>query len=300
MGNEAQHLHPAIAEQLKLTDEQRIEKIQSPRWIGYPVAQAALAELEHLLKYPSKHRMPNLLITGETNNGKTMILRQFFRKHPAEEMPNRDSVNAPVIIVQTPAVPDEKRLYAAILERVFAPYRPLDNITKLQLQAVKMLRYCNTKVLVLDEVHNMLASSMVKQKGFLNALKFLSNELQISIVLAGIRDAVRAIHTDPQMANRFRPFGIPAWKMSKEFLQLLASFERVIPLNKPSGLANHDIAAKLLSMCDGKIGELSEILELSAIHAITNGAEHIGEKTLVSINYIPPSERRKRAEVYGT
>src|SRR5258705_8898580 len=69
--NHASHLSPAVRAALELSDEERIQRVRSPRWIGYPMAKRVLDRLEDLLTYPQTHRMPGLLLVGETNNGKT-------------------------------------------------------------------------------------------------------------------------------------------------------------------------------------------------------------------------------------
>lgn len=49
-----------------------------PVWIGYTQARTILSQLDYLLEYPAMHRMPNLLIVGRTNNGKTMLIDRFL------------------------------------------------------------------------------------------------------------------------------------------------------------------------------------------------------------------------------
>ena len=72
------HLHTKTATYLDDDTEDRIWYIRSPHWIGYPQAGHILDKLEDLLVYSKIHRMPNLLIVGDTNNGKTMLARRFL------------------------------------------------------------------------------------------------------------------------------------------------------------------------------------------------------------------------------
>nr|WP_254601631.1 TniB family NTP-binding protein [Burkholderia lata] len=53
-------------------------------------------------------------------------------------------------------------------------------------------------MLDVDEVHHLLAGSHREQRASLNLLKFLANDLRISMVLVGTRDAVLALQTDAQ------------------------------------------------------------------------------------------------------
>lgn len=122
------HLHKKTATYLDADTEERIWHIRSPHWIGYPQAEHILNKLEDLLVYPKIHRMPNLLIVGDTNNGKTMLAHRFLRKHPADQNLDGDSVLVPVLLVQAPPVPDEGRFYNTILDAIFAPYKSHDRI----------------------------------------------------------------------------------------------------------------------------------------------------------------------------
>jgi len=64
------HLHPAVRQAALLPADQRLAVIRADRWIGYPRASQALAGLETLLAWPTRQRMPNMLLIGPTNNSK--------------------------------------------------------------------------------------------------------------------------------------------------------------------------------------------------------------------------------------
>jgi type II secretory pathway predicted ATPase ExeA len=290
------HLNASAVESLNLSNEERIHKIRSERWIGYPKAKQILSKLEDLLNYPRTHRMPNLLIVGDTNNGKTMLAQRFSSLHPADDNPSGDGVLAPVMLIQAPPVPDEGRFYNAILEMLFAPYRPSERVDKKQFQAIKLLRYVGLKVLIIDEIHHILAGNLNRQKAFLNVLKYLGNELQISIIGVGTKDAFRALQTDPQLSNRFEPVTLPRWEMNHDFQRLLASFERMLPLKQASDLSNQKMASKLFAMSEGYIGELSKILSEASALAIRSNSEIISSKELNAIDWTPPSRRKRQLD----
>ncbi|SAL54512.1 TniB transposition protein [Caballeronia sordidicola] len=130
-------------------------------------------------------------------------------------------------------------------------------------------------MLVVDEVHHLLAGSYREQRAALNRLKFLANDLQISMVMVGTRDAVLAFQTDTQMISRYTPFEIPRWRESEGLRRLLAAFERVLPLRKPSDLSRREIVQFVLSATGGLTGEISSLLNNAAELAIRNGDELI-------------------------
>src|SRR6266540_1150020 len=262
--NTASHLSPAVRASLELTAEERIQRVRSPRWIGYPMAKRILDRLEDLLTYPQTHRMPGLLLVGETNNGKTMIINRFKRLHPADDNAKGETIHLPVLIIQAPPTPPEGRLYKKIMEKIACPFRHNDSPGRKQFQVITVLRRVGLRMLIIDEIHHVLAGSLLQQHNFLNTIKHLSNELRIPIVGVGTREAFNALQTDPQLANRLKPKADP-------YLQLLASFECMLPLSKPSNLTETTLALKVLALSEGLIGEVSSILTKAAVKAITSG-----------------------------
>jgi len=293
MSDGSSHLLQKAAGYLSCPDVERIAYIRSPKWIGYPRAQDILSQLEKLLAHPKSHRMPNLLIIGDTNNGKTMLVQRFCGRHKPQDNPEGEAAVVPVLYVQAPPVPDESRFYNAILELLFAPYKPGDRADRKQFQAIKLLRAVGLKMLIIDEIHHILAGAMTKQKAFLNVIKYLGNELEVPIVGVGTRDAFRAIQTDLQLSNRFDRALLPRWSNDEEFLRLLATFERMIPLRHPSELIDGALADRIYSMSEGYLGEISRVLATAAVVAVETGQERIDKQVLNHIGWIPPSERRK-------
>jgi hypothetical protein len=262
-------------------------------WIGYTRAHAILAKLDSLLEYPSMHRMPNLLIVGRTNNGKTMIIDRFLQSQKRRADGSKRS--ASIVSVQAPPVPEERRFYGEIVKAVTGESTS-SGTAHAQIQAITLLQGGGTKMLIIDEVHHILAGHMRLQSVFLNAIKYLSNDLRIPIVAVGTKDALRAIQTDQQMTNRFEPAPLAKWALDEEFRRLLASFEMVLPLRRPSGLAMGNLPLRLLAMCEGQIGELRAVLVEAAVQAIMTGKETIDGSVLEALGWVPPSERRAAAE----
>jgi hypothetical protein len=116
------HLHPVARELARLPTEERLHRVRADRWIGYSKALDAVERLEMLFRWPSKQRMPNLLLVGPTNNGKSMIVERFRRTHPLVTGPAGE--NIPVVCMQMPSEPSELRFYTALLSAIGAPFRP--------------------------------------------------------------------------------------------------------------------------------------------------------------------------------
>ncbi|MBS1682152.1 MAG: TniB family NTP-binding protein [Bacteroidetes bacterium] len=288
-----EHLSKEAQKALLLTDKERIKYINSDKWIGYTRCSEILNRMSDLLDYPQSSRMPNLIIIGDTNNGKTAILNRFTNQHKAFRKSPDSELILPVVHIQSPPVPDEKRLYNSILDRLLISYKANERVEKKEMQIVNMLKHLNTRMIIIDEMHNILAGTITKQRAFLNVLKYLSNELKISIVAAGIKEALRAISIDPQLSNRFEPAILPRWKMSQDYLRLLASFEHILPLKKKSNLIDDSTSQTLLLMSEGLIGELSTILKRASVFAIQEKKEKIDKSLLQDLEWKAPEVRRK-------
>ena len=288
------HLIPSMQKIAMLPSTERIQRIRADRWIGYPKAIAAIEKLESLLNWPSKQRMPNLLIVGPTNNGKSMIIEKFRRTHPS--IAARDSEIIPVVSVQMPSEPSIKRFYSALLVAIGAPVRPRQQLAELEQQALRLLRTVKVRMLVIDELHNIMAGAGSSQREFLNLLRFLGNELRVPLVGIGTKEAYLAIRTDDQLENRFEPMVLPAWQEGKELESLLASFVAILPLRRPSFIATSDMGRYLLARTEGTIGELAQLLICAAVSAIETGEESITSRTLSLADYEGPTERRRAFE----
>ena len=291
------HLLPGVSELADSQDAIRIRRIRSDRWVGYARAEAALAALDDLRTFPKRTRMPNLLLVGPTNNGKTMIIEKFRRTHVREvpEEPSNEAFKIPILKVQMPPTPDEHRFFGAIVAALGAPDRGGERVALRQANAVKLMHAMGVEMLLLDEVHNVLCGTRDQQRRILSVLRWLGNELQIPLVAVGTAEALRAIHSDDQLANRFQPFALPPWRAGSEFTSLLNTLEAVVPLRKPSGLAEPKTAQKLLSSSEGILGEIVTLVTRAAVAAIEAGEERIRPEAFEKLEFIVPSRRHRVA-----
>lgn len=121
------------------TRELRMAKLRGGLWIRYTRAEQILDKLEDLYSAVRTHRMPSLLLVGDTNTGKTMIARRFHERHKPNVHFDQQGSNVPVLMVQAPPVPDESRFYNAILTELYAPFRASSRVDQRQLQVQQML-----------------------------------------------------------------------------------------------------------------------------------------------------------------
>jgi len=276
--NDFNHLNKETRELALLDKNERLKILKYPINLDYPKIIDLSNVLQQIMEQPSKSRMQNLLIYGDSNMGKTSAINYFLKKNPDTTFENdlhEIQASKPVILAQFPASVSEKGLYLAILENFMSPFRPNETSIKLRYQVKGLLRSCQVKILIFDEIHNLLGGTAAQQRSMMNVLKSLGNETLIPIVGVGTKDALMVLHTDPQHASRFDVFHLPEWKLDKNFRVLLKSFEARLPLQKPSDLASREKATLLHSISTGNLGDLNRLLVECTVCAINEESEEV-------------------------
>ena len=157
-----------------------------------------------------------------------------------------------------------------------------------------LLRQVGCRMLVLDEIHNLLAAPVPRQRELLNSLRYLGNELRVPLVWLGTREA------HPRSAGTINLKTLRAISSATlgedgpELGRLLASFEAVLPLREPSGLGAPAMRAHVLGRSEGTTGEIVAVLTAATDAALSAGEERI--VTLDAAEYQPPSVRRRLFE----
>lgn len=278
------------------SDEERIKYINEEYWIDYPIAQNILEKMEDIYNFGyGKTRYISILLVGGSNNGKTSLLKQFLEKHPPYdynidgEQPDwiaddffdkYTGIGRPVLYVISPTEPSESRLYSIILEQLNIPYKTRDSLDVKAKLVEYYLKALSVRVLVIDEIHNILNGSPARQKQIMSAIRDLSSKLKMPVILAGVKEALRAVNTEDQISSRYRPEYLTKWKMDKDYISLLATTISKLPLKKQSTIINKDDAQEILELCNGYIGEIVNLIKAAAVHAIKTGSERVTIKEI--------------------
>lgn len=277
MDNEAphSHIHEKFRHLVFADKATRISFLQEPRWVSYTVADKTFERLNELLNAPKRDRMPNLLLIGDSNNGKTTLIRRFVKLNGEPFIDENQNAVKPIITAESPPTANEKELYISLIERFAVPYKNSDSSAKLRYQAIHLFREFHVKMLVIDEFHSLLTGTARQQSQVMNAIKLLCNELQIPIIGVGTKDAVRVLHTDPQHASRFDVLQLPVWKLDSEFQKLLYRMEATLPLKEPSNLLKAELATQIHTISEGNLGNIHRLVTTCARKAIETGEERI-------------------------
>jgi hypothetical protein len=89
--------------------------------------------------------------------------------------------------------------------------------------ALALLRKVGVRMLVIDELHNVLAGNS-QPPGIPQPAALPRQRTAHPAGRVGTRDAYLAIRSDDQLENRFEPMMLPVWEANDDCCSLLASF----------------------------------------------------------------------------
>lgn len=268
------HLPPSIRPLAELSDAERRRIILSDRWVGYPLAMQTVRRVEELLRRPRVSRMRSLLVHGASGMGKTLIRRKLERDHAdGLALPGSDAPH-PLISLQLPPRPDERRFYAHLLDQLGAPPRPRDTLDQIEVSALRLLRHLRPAALLLDEFQHVGASAARDVQAMLNLVKFLANELEMPVIAFGTDAALHVLKMDTQVDSRFGKHPLPVWRDSEAFADLVSSIVAAMPLRAPSAVQDRALVRALLKLSGGITGDVFHLLTTAAATAV-GGEERI-------------------------
>jgi Bacterial TniB protein len=270
-------LSGAAKEALAASDVDRIKFIKRKKFISYLKADTILAKLDLLICAPKKIKMPFFLILGEDGSGKTTIAKEFLHRHPANPASDCGCIEREqtVVYAKAPDGPSESELYDNILKSLSIPFKHRDHPSKKAYEIRYHFSLFEVKVLIIDDFHRALNGSSMRQLAFMNAIKILSNKIQIPIALLGKQTILDAINSDMLISSDYPPMSLTKWKFNEDYLALLSDIEKTLPLQRPSNLATSNIGRIILEQSNGRIEDIIKVITTAAIKAINNKTEKI-------------------------
>ena len=281
------NLAPQFRKYLEMSDEERIYFIQKDKWIDYPLANKVLLKMQDIFNAPKSIRSRGMLLYGDSNNGKTAILKKFYRNFSKDEYIDEDGDLIhlmPIVYVISESSSDESVMFSKILSAMNVPVNHKEKVTKKKEEVIYNLGIMKTKLIIIDEIQNVLQGPYNKMTQLITSLKTLNNTTAIPIILAGTQDAMSAISIDNQTKSRFKPLELPNWNNDENFSRFITTIEALLPLKKASNLyQNYELLTYLHELSNGCIGEVIDILKDASIYAIRTKSEKITKKEIKEI-----------------
>lgn len=293
--------HPITASS---RDHERIAAVSHGWWIGYPRATAILKRLDEDLDRPLMPRRPSVLVVGEPGSGKTWIMNRMVQRHPPDARPSEAAAWVPVVRVQMVPHPSVDDFFEQIHVVVNGP-PPDEHRPKVRLgQVIAMLGGVGTRMLLIDEFHNVMTGPRPLRERMLTTIKFISNELGIMLVCAGVRKVRNAVALVPELATRFDALWLECpWIDGEVYQRFLASLALKLPLRRPSPLTDVAVRTAILIQSSGRLSDIVLLVARAAEWAIRSGYERVDTRAvgqaIATGLYIPPAVRLQEPAIRG-
>ena len=153
------NLAPQFRKYLEMSDEEIIYFIQKDKWIDYPLANKVLLKMQDIFNAPKSIRSIGMLLYGDSNNGKTAILKKFYRNFSKDEYIDEDGDLIhlmPIVYVISESSSDESIMFSKILSAMNVPVNHKEKVTKKKEEVIYNLGIMKTKLIIIDEIQNVL------------------------------------------------------------------------------------------------------------------------------------------------
>jgi hypothetical protein len=289
------HLDRETAAQAELPPAERMAHILEYRFCNYPAGDLVLDKLEILFYDEAPGRQLGLAILGESGLGKSYILKHFSDNlHPQFRTRDRGMPVRPVVYLELPAEFKLSDLQEQVLAALGATANGWRGSNR-DLHIKRLVKDLCVRMFIFDDIQHFTNQSPLRTSRLFDWIKYLLNDLEIAVVVAGIPSASEALHKDPQISTRFEPLTMPAWDVNDAFGQFLGNFERTFPLREPSNLQDLPMQEEILLSCNRTTRIMVRQLTDAAIFAIDQGIERI-DASLLNVRSTRPKELASAAK----
>jgi len=261
--------------------------------VTYPTATRILECFHDLVGESNPLRSQGALLIGDPDNGKTIILRMLQRDLgvmlPPPDSPNHISS----IYIQAPVGASRRDLFQSLAEELGIPLSDRSSADRVRAQCIRGIKERGVKVLLVDELHNLISGPDFRRRIILDDFKTISNAVGIPLICAGTMRAYTVIETDDQYLSRLRALLLPRWDLGREYLGLLKCLEREMGVAAGT-FCSHEHSHILWQLSKGLIGRTVRILNGCLKEAIRDGADsiariHIERSGFSDLPWIEPS-----------
>ena len=167
----------------------------------HPQFEAGIEAILNVMKYRGTKPF-GVMIIGNPGCGKTFLLDTIKRMHP--EIFTRRKTEVPFVCIDSPPEITPSTIYSEILEAMGDECADEGTVKSLRRRIKKLTKNLDTKLLGIDEAHHFLPSSgLTKTSTVLKVIKWLMNNTEVPLVLAGKPDAKSLLDFDDQLKDRF-------------------------------------------------------------------------------------------------
>lgn len=227
------------------------------------------------------------LVTGEGGAGKTTICQVILKRFPPATVTIDDALvnTVPAFYSSVPSPCSIKSLASNMLEQLGDPAPGKGTAYSLTNRLCKLLVECKTKVIILDELHNLVPTKGRAQSragDVCDWIRSLMNNAKVMICLVGTPSCESILQeSDGQMsrrfAHRYRLNDLSCGTATKPgeltgFLQhLTAEYAAKLVFTGMPDFSSHDLSGKMWAATAGRPAFITLLLQKAALYVLAAG-----------------------------
>lgn len=268
------------------------EVINFQPWFNYDFAEKTIKKLAilHNESVVDKELRPlAYFVCGQINSGKTTLVTRFrslMRKLGHED----------IIYYSIPVRATLKKVFADILHKAFNKeiagtalknFHTQDILNRLIIE----MEQNQTKVLIIDELQDLLVSSSEDKREIFKGFKHILNNCGTRLILVGTKKAKELMYIEDWIDDRLRLIELPDWglkttKKKREFAQLILqiyiAYQEFVPDWKlvtrgenGKAIFNESEMKLLITLSKGRLGRLIQLIRYGIIEALLDNRKYV-------------------------
>lgn len=288
MSKSFKHLNSVAEKYIDASVKERVSYILSERFIRHRAVDKLIDHVEYLMRRPPQTRAWGLVVEGEPGSGKTLLAKAIEKNYLPTPATSDAPPSLPVVSISMTGANTARTIHNRILERLGTPIASNLRISEREQLAIRLLGEAGTKLLILDELQDVLRTTPRQRQGTLDAIKLLMNTLYIPVLGLGIHSVSHVFKEDPHLNARFDHQILPPWAIDRSFASFLATLEANIPLENPSNLHQRPLMKLILNLGRSNTSRIVRLVSNAAVFGLLNGDGRITAKNLEAASKNPP------------
>lgn len=264
--------------------------------VQYPEFEYALEGIQECVLKSEFYKEPvGCILSAEGGMGKTTICRTIMAGMSGrmKNLKTYEATIIPAFYAEVPSPATVKSVAASMLTQLKDPNPLIGNTSQLTARLCTLLGHCETKLVFLDELHNLLDVSNSKTKintNVCNWIKSIVNTTSVSICLVGLPEFAPILYIDSQLSRRF-PLHFKLEKLTigtvdspgtlSPFLQALANqAEDILGLKSVHNFSNYHAAYQMYAATSGNPSFIMALIKESALITLNQNRDNLDINSL--------------------